>query len=79
MDMEFYFFEQGYIRMASEEYSNKNVNNQYVHLTNNAIQKNSPNYGKLEDGNQLSFDQAAAYFKSKGDFYRQVRNPLNIR
>ncbi|CAD8204297.1 unnamed protein product [Paramecium octaurelia] len=71
-DLEFFFFEQGYIRMASEEYTTKNVQNQYVHLTNNAIQKHSPNYGKLEDGNQLSFDQAAAYFKSKGDFYKQI-------
>ncbi|CAD8210274.1 unnamed protein product [Paramecium octaurelia] len=71
-DLEFYFFEQGYIRMASEEYTTKNVLNQYVHLTNNAIQKYSPNYGKLEDGNQLSFDQAATYFKSKGDFYKQI-------
>ncbi|CAD8109961.1 unnamed protein product [Paramecium primaurelia] len=71
-DLEFFFFEQGYIRMASEEYTTKNVLNQYVHLTNNAIQKYSPNYGKLEDGNQLSFDQAAIYFKNKGDFYKQI-------
>ncbi|CAK61223.1 unnamed protein product (macronuclear) [Paramecium tetraurelia] len=71
-DLEFFFFEQGYIRMASEEYTTKDVQNQYVHLTNNAIQKQSPNYGKLEDGNQLSFDQAAAYFKSKGDFYKLI-------
>jgi hypothetical protein len=31
------------------------LDNDYVHLTNNAIQKNNPNYGLLEDGNQLSF------------------------
>jgi len=24
-------------------------------LTNNAVQKHSPNYGAFEDGNQLSF------------------------
>ena len=29
--------------------------NPFVHLTNNAIQKHSPNYGQFEDGNQLPF------------------------
>ena len=36
-------------------YAVDNLDNDYVHLTNNAIQKNNPNYGLLEDGNQLSF------------------------
>ena len=29
------------------------MKNNFIHLTNNAIQKYSPNYGKLEEGNQL--------------------------
>lgn len=32
-----------------------------VHLTNNAVQKNSTDYGKFEDGNQLDFLQFQAY------------------
>lgn len=31
------------------------INNHYIHLTNNAIQKNGKNYGNFEAGNQLSF------------------------
>lgn len=35
--------------------SAQNLDDDFVHLTNNAIQKNSPEYGCHEDGNQLSF------------------------
>lgn len=37
--------------MASTDYSNENIDDEYVHLTNNAVQKNCPLYGQLEDGN----------------------------
>ena len=32
-----------------------------MHLTNNAVQINSSNYGKFEDGNQLSFEDFQKY------------------
>ena len=35
--------------------SAQNLDDDFVHLTNNAIQKNSADYGQHEDGNQLSF------------------------
>ena len=46
------------MRTSSEQYDlDKNkIDNQFIHLTNNAIQKYSSNYGQMEDGNQLSFD-----------------------
>lgn len=52
-----YFFEEGYIRTSSEVFTlqESDKNNQYIHLTNNAVQKNNSNYGLYEDGNQLSF------------------------
>jgi hypothetical protein len=46
-----------------------------VHLTNNAIQKNCPDYGQIEDGNQLSFDDLRAYLKinhPECDFDRDI-------
>lgn len=46
---------EGYLRTSCANYAVDNLDNDYVHLTNNAIQKNNPNYGLLEDGNQLSF------------------------
>ena len=35
----------------------KNIADRYVHLTNNAVQKNSKNYGVLYEGNQTSLEQ----------------------
>jgi tubulin---tyrosine ligase len=53
--MEVYFFKEGYLRTSCFEYSNDNLDNEFVHLTNNAIQSKNPNYGQLEAGNMLSF------------------------
>jgi tubulin polyglutamylase TTLL1/tubulin monoglycylase TTLL3/8 len=50
-----YFYEEGYVRTSSQEFTLKNINNKLIHLTNDAIQKFSENYGKFENGNKLSF------------------------
>lgn len=39
----------------------KNVNNKYIHLTNDAIQKKLEDYGKYESGNKLSFAEFQKY------------------
>ena len=57
----FYFYlklREGYMRTSSEEFnlSKENKDNHFIHLTNNAVQKYSTNYGQFEDGNQLSFE-----------------------
>ena len=49
-----YWYPDGYIRTACKEFTLKNFN-KFVHLTNDAIQKNSDEYGKFEDGNKISF------------------------
>ena len=51
--MDVYFFKEGYLRTSSWPYSMTaaNLDDDFVHLTNNAIQKNSPEYGCHEDGN----------------------------
>lgn len=51
--MEAFFFKEGYLRTSSSEYTTDkgNLDNDYIHLTNNAVQKNAPNYGTFEDGN----------------------------
>ena len=54
-DMEVYFFKEGYLRTSAFEYKLDNCKDPMVHLTNNAIQKNSKLYGRFEDGNQLDF------------------------
>jgi len=67
-EMNCYFFKEGYIRMSSEVYdlSSQNVENKFIHLTNNAVQKYSENYCKFESGNQLSFDDFEKYIQSNG-------------
>lgn len=58
-----YFYKHGYIRTSSEKYSldDSLLSNQYIHLTNNAIQKESSLYEKYELGNQLSFESFQDY------------------
>lgn len=66
-DMQGYLYKHGYLRTSSEEFtlSKDRLASEYVHLTNNAVQKTGPMYGQFEDGNQLSF----AYFQDYLDQY----------
>jgi hypothetical protein len=41
--------------MSSEQYSTTDISNYFIHLTNNAVQKYSKEYGQFESGNQMSF------------------------
>jgi hypothetical protein len=49
-----YWFNEGYVRTTSSEYTLKE-NFGCVHLTNDAVQKQLPEYGKYEKGNKLSY------------------------
>ena len=49
-----YWYKEGYLRTTSYEYSLKNTSSN-IHLTNDAIQKNLPTYGKYEKGNKVSY------------------------
>jgi hypothetical protein len=49
--MDGYFFKDGYLRTSCETFSLSDVGNRFIHLTNNAVQKNSKKYGEFEDGN----------------------------
>jgi hypothetical protein len=37
------------------------TNDGRIHLTNDAVQKNMPDYGKYEKGNKISYDDLHAY------------------
>ena len=50
-----YWYNDGYIRTASKEYSLKNLENKLIHLTNDAIQKKADHYGKFENHNKVPF------------------------
>lgn len=42
------------------------VDNEFIHLTNNAIQKHATTYGQFEHGNQISFDEFEKYLTLMG-------------
>lgn len=49
-----YFYQEGYLRTSSKNFSLNNTN-KYVHLTNDAVQKKSDDYGKFEKANKMSY------------------------
>lgn len=52
-----YFYEDGYIRTSCKEFDLEDLSDLFVHLTNDAVQKKSEDYGKFENGNKLSYSQ----------------------
>ena len=56
-DVACYVFKEGYLRTSCFNYelNSKSLKNRFVHLTNNAVQKNCETYGNYEEGNQMSY------------------------
>ena len=50
--------------MSGQAYDLNQVDNVFVHLTNNAIQKHGANYGQFEEGNILSFKEGSEFLKN---------------
>ena len=72
-----YFYKEGYLRTSSKEFSLNNLSNRMIHLTNDAVQKYSEDYGKYENGNKLSYDDFQRFLNTnygslKIDFYRDL-------
>jgi len=74
-----YFYHDGYLRTSSKEFSLKN-SNRFVHLTNDAVQKKSEDYGKFEHGNKLSYAEFQKYLETchpqidfKRDLWPQIK------
>jgi len=59
-----YFYEDGYLRTSSREFSLQNINSRIIHLTNDAIQKRAEDYGKFENGNKLSLQDFQKFLDS---------------
>jgi len=50
-----YFYEDGYIRTSSREYDLNALDDKFIHLTNDAIQKQDEDFGKFENFNKMSY------------------------
>lgn len=59
-----FFYKEGYLRTSGYEFNLKNVENKYIHLTNDAVQKYGNNYGKHEAGNKLSYLEFQEYLNT---------------
>ena len=60
-NLQAYFYREGYLRTAVAEFSLENMTNKFIHLTNDAIQKRSVDYGKFEESNKLSYEEFQDY------------------
>ena len=49
-------YDSGYLRTCGREYNLKTFN-KFIHLTNDAVQKKSEDYGRHEFGNKVSFEE----------------------
>ena len=70
-----YFFKDGYLRTSCKEFNLKNTSDKYIHLTNDAIQKNHEDYGKYESGNKLSYYDFQKFLNCNGsniDFFTDL-------
>lgn len=70
-----YFYHDGYLRTSSKEFTLSNVEDRFIHLTNDAVQKTSEDYGRFENGNKLSYPEFEKYlrnFHSKVDFWKDI-------
>jgi tubulin monoglycylase TTLL3/8 len=71
-----YFYQDGYLRTSSKEFSLRNVGNRFIHLTNDAVQKKSEDYGKFESGNKMSYAEFQRYlethFPGKVSFWEDI-------
>jgi hypothetical protein len=61
---ELFYYKHGYLRTSSSEYDTQATDN-YIHLTNNCLQKYGENYGVHEKGNTLSFESFQEYLDSE--------------
>ena len=56
-----YYYEEGYLRTSCKKYTTTDTSNLFIHLTNDAVQKKSENYGKFENGNKLVYSEFQKY------------------
>ena len=52
-----YYYDDGYLRTSSKEFSLANLANRMIHLTNDAVYKKCEEYGKFENGNKISYGE----------------------
>ena len=72
-----YIYDNGYFRTSSRPFVNSKLDNKFIHLTNDAVQKKADDFGRFETGNKLSFSEYQSYLDAKhGDLNIDFRQHL---
>ena len=56
-----YFFQDGYLCTALKQYNNNNINDPFIHLTEDVIQNKCEDYGKYENGIKMLLQNFEKY------------------
>lgn len=67
-----YWYQEGYIRTSSYQFNLQEIGDNDIHLTNDAIQKETGRYGKFEPGNKLSFAEFQRYLDGLTPYGRNL-------
>lgn len=59
-----YWYQEGYVRTSSFMWNLQDMDDKYIHLTNDAIQKTCDEYGLYEAGNKLTFQDLQRYLST---------------
>lgn len=79
-----YWYQDGYIRTSSKEFTLSNLKSNMVHLTNDAIQKKFDDYGKYEQGNKITFVELQRYIDqvypdANINFFKHIYPQIKLR
>jgi len=80
-DGKVYLWSESYVRTSGRAYADFNPNASYeeqitMQLTNNAVQKDKPEYGKYEEGNIISLDTLFSHIATHAAFAGRSKNEL---
>jgi tubulin--tyrosine ligase len=70
-----YMYRDVYFRTSSKLFDLSNLHNRFIHLTNDAVQVGSDDYGKYESANKLSINDFQRYL----DTYHEDKNVSFMR
>ena len=62
-----YWYNDGYVRTSSKKFEISNLDSRFVHLTNEAVQKKSAQFGRFESGNKITLEQLDEFVQAASE------------
>ena len=60
-----WFWDKPYVRFPAADYNDDNLNDRFIHLTNNSVAKHAKQFEIIGDGNMWYIEQLSEYLKEK--------------